>query len=200
MKFFLTLAVALFPALLVNAQSTSGSYTPRPTSPRSSSGISSTPSASPSSAVPPNNSTQVNVQVSPGGQLVYSPSNFTAKNGTIVTFSFPKYNFSSHSVTQGDFAKPCAYLAASGGSPAGFDSGLLSGTQFSLNITNDKDPIFFFCKTRGHCGLGMVGQVAINAPTTGGNTYAAYLTAAKALGSSEPIVGCSLVLLGFPCT
>ncbi|KAN0105458.1 hypothetical protein V8E52_011052 [Russula decolorans] len=164
MKFFLTLAVALFPALLVNAQSTSGSYT------------------------------QINVQVSPGGQLVYSPSNFTAKNGTIVTFSFPNY----HSVTQGDFAKPCAYLAASGGSPAGFDSGLLSGTQFSLNITNDKDPIFFFCKTRGHCGLGMVG--AINVPTTGGNTYAAYLTAAKALGSSEPVVGCSLVLLGFPCT
>ena len=31
------------------------------------------------------------VQVAPGGQLVYSPPNFTASNGTIVTFSFPKY-------------------------------------------------------------------------------------------------------------
>jgi hypothetical protein len=36
--------------------------------------------------------------------------------------------------------------------------------------------------------------------TTGGNTYSAYLTAVKALGSSEPVVGCSLVLLDFPCT
>jgi len=41
---------------------------------------------------------------------------------------------------------------------------------------------------------------AINAPTTG-DTYAAYLTGAKALGSSEPAVSCSLVPLGlFQCT
>jgi hypothetical protein len=40
---------------------------------------------------------------------------------------------------------------------------------------------------------------AINAPTTG-NTYAAYLAAALALGPSEPVVSCSLVPLGFPCT
>ena len=40
---------------------------------------------------------------------------------------------------------------------------------------------------------------AVNAPTTG-NTYAAYLAAAKALGSSAPVVRFSLVPLDFPCT
>ncbi len=31
------------------------------------------------------------VQVAPGGQFVYKPSSFTARNGTLVTFHFPKY-------------------------------------------------------------------------------------------------------------
>jgi len=110
---------------------------------------------------------------------VYSPSNFTASNGTIVTFIFIT---GPHSVTQGSFADPCVYLAAQGGNPAGFDSGLQTGKQFSIQITNDQEPIYFFCKEDGHCGLGMVG--AINAPTTG-NTYAAFQAAAKALGSNE---------------
>ncbi|KAN0107121.1 hypothetical protein V8E52_010428, partial [Russula decolorans] len=121
------------------------------------------------------------VQVAPGGQLVYNPSNFAASIGTTVTFYFPK-NSTPHSVTQGSFDKPCVYLAASGGNPAGFDSGLQSGKKFTLKITNDKEPIFFFCKTPLHCGLGMVG--AINAPATG-QSYAAYLAAAKSLGSNE---------------
>lgn len=44
-----------------------------------------------------------------------------------------------HSVTQGSFANPCVYLAASGGNPAGFDSGLQSGgKEFTLKITNDQ--------------------------------------------------------------
>ena len=33
------------------------------------------------------------VAVGPGGALTYSPSNFTASNGTTVTFIFPSYNF-----------------------------------------------------------------------------------------------------------
>jgi len=127
------------------------------------------------------NATNIDVQVAAGGQLAYSPSNFTAANGTTVTFFFSA-NF-PHSVTQGSFANPCVYLAASGGEPAGFDSGLQSsGKEFVLTIENDQIPIWFFCKTSNHCGLGMVG--AINAPATG-NTYDAWLAAAKALGSNE---------------
>ncbi|KAH9985574.1 hypothetical protein BJV77DRAFT_108698 [Russula vinacea] len=133
------------------------------------------------------------------GGLVYSPSNFTASNGTTVTFFFPSYDSYhccpfvmlmhaicrgsiAHSVTEGSFANPCVYLAAAGGNPAGFDSGLQTAKEFTIQITNDQEPVWFFCKNTGHCGLGMVG--AINAPTTG-NTYAAFLAAAKALGASE---------------
>jgi len=120
------------------------------------------------------------VEVAPGDQLTYGPTNFTAGNGTTVTFVFPSAD--RHSVTQSAFANPCVPLAASGGNPAGFDSGLQSGKQFTLRIINDQEPVYFFCKFGSHCGLGMVG--AINAPTSG-NTYAAYLSAAKALGSNE---------------
>jgi hypothetical protein len=58
-----------------------------------------------------------------------------------------KRNSNSHSITQGSFAHPCVYLAAAGGKPAGFDSGLQTGGQFSINITNDqqrKPNIFVF--------------------------------------------------------
>jgi hypothetical protein len=99
------------------------------------------------------------VQVAPGGNLAYSPANFTAANGTTVTFFFPSYVFTPtiiilfamltcavcrgafpHSVTQGSFANPCVYLAAEGGNPAGFDSGLQSGgKELSIKITNDQE-------------------------------------------------------------
>lgn len=128
------------------------------------------------------NSTSVNVQVGAGGHLVFSPSNFTASNGTTVTFIFPSGSL-PHSVTQGSFANPCVYLNGTGG--AGFDSGLQTAKQFTIRITNDQQPIWWFCKNTGHCGLGMVG--AINAPSTG-NTFDAYVAAAKALGSNEQAI------------
>jgi len=175
MKFSLALA-ALFLPVLVNAQY--GDPSPTSTSTGSATGTTSS-SATTSTGAPPSNSTNINVQVAAGGQLMYSPANFTASNGTTVTFIISS---GPHSVTQGSFADPCVYLAAAGGNPAGFDSGLQTGKQFSIQITNDQEPIYFFCKEDDHCGLGMVG--AINAPTTG-NTYAAFQAAAKALGSSE---------------
>jgi len=129
-----------------------------------------------------NAQTTVNVQVGAGGKLVYNPSNFTASNGTSVTFTFPTGSL-AHSVTQGSFANPCVYL--NGTSGTGFDSGLQTGKQFTIQITNDQIPIWWFCKNTGHCGLGMVG--AINAPASG-NTFEAYQAAAKALGANEPAI------------
>jgi hypothetical protein len=41
-----------------------------------------------------------------------------------------------HSVTQGSFENPCVYLNDSSG--AGFDSGLQSGKQFTIRVTNDQ--------------------------------------------------------------
>jgi plastocyanin len=176
MKFSLALAATLFLPALINAQYGD----PTPTSTDSAATGTSSSAAASSTAAPPSNSTNINVQVAAGG-LVYSPSNFTASNGTTVTFFFPSGSI-PHSVTEGSFANPCVYLAAAGGNPAGFDSGLQAGKEFSIQITNDQEPVWFFCKNSDHCGLGMVG--AINAPTTG-NTYGAFLAAAKALGANE---------------
>jgi hypothetical protein len=136
---------------------------------------------------------QTQVVVSPGGTLTYNPSNFTASNGTSVTFVFAQYDVLNcyihngacsdgvfkrnitHSVTQTTLENPCVYLAAGNGSSGGFDSGLQSGTQYTITITNDQarkpvtlsffvftsnfcaTAIFFFCKSTGMCGSGMVG-------------------------------------------
>ncbi|KAH8983573.1 hypothetical protein EDB86DRAFT_3066290 [Lactarius hatsudake] len=173
MKFSLALAFAFLP-VIVNAQ-----YGPPPPAPSSSS---SSPPAVPSA--PASSSSSVNVDVGPSGTLTFNPSNFTAANGTTVTFFFPQGV--PHSVTQSSFANPCTYLAAANGVSGGFDSGLQTAKQFTIKITNDQQPIWFFCKASKHCGLGMVGS--INAPTTGSNTAAAFLAAAKAIGTNEQTV------------
>jgi len=128
---------------------------------------------------PANTPGQINVNVGLGG-LVYAPPNITAANGTVVTFYFAG---SPHSVTQSSFANPCTYLAANGSNPAGFDSGVTQSKQWSIRITNDARPIWYYCKVGKHCGAGMVGS--INAPATG-NTYTAFHDAAIAIGSSQP--------------
>ncbi|KAN0141340.1 Cupredoxin [Lactarius tabidus] len=162
MKFSIALTAVLLPAF-VNAQSSSSSSA-------------AAPSASAS------NSNNIKVSVGANDALVYTPSAITAANGTTVTFVFTD---EPHSVTQSTFDNPCTYLAAANGSSGGFDSGLQTGKQFTLTITNDQEPVWFFCKAPQHCGAGMVGS--INAPSTG-NTAAAFLAAAKAIGSSEPTV------------
>ena len=64
---------------------------------------------------------------------------------------------SEHSVTQSSFAAPCTYLAAANGSSGGFDSGIQTSKQFTIQITNDQErkptflsrhhnrPFFFSC-------------------------------------------------------
>ncbi|CAL1704123.1 unnamed protein product [Somion occarium] len=136
-------------------------------------------------SAPPSTPGQINVDVGPNGSFSYNPNNITASNGTIITFFFPNAG-TPHSVVESSFANPCTPLQAQGGNPAGFDSGLTMGTQFTLNVTNDQIPIYFFCKVPTHCGLGMVG--AINAPTTGNGTLAALEAAASAIGANEPTI------------
>ncbi|EJD02091.1 uncharacterized protein FOMMEDRAFT_147198 [Fomitiporia mediterranea MF3/22] len=158
--------------------------------PTTTSAVSSAPSA------PPNTPGFMNVDVGPGEQLVYNPANFSAPNGTIVTFYFPNDGLYTHTVTQSSFNDPCTPLAANStaGTPAGFDSSFQAGVQFSINITNDQIPIWFHCKLPMHCGLGMVG--AINAPTNGSNTYAAFQAKAMAIGQSEPVESTGPIVLG----
>jgi len=129
-----------------------------------------------------NTAGHVNVNVAPGS-FTYSPNNFNATNGTQVTFWFPAINSGiMHSVTQGSFANPCTYLAATSNASAGFDSGLTNSDQFTITITDDSQPIWFHCKFPLHCGMGMVG--AINAPASG-NTFDSYMAAAVKIGSNE---------------
>lgn len=134
-------------------------------------------------SAPPSTNGQINIDVAAGGNFVFSPANVTASNGTLITFFFPN-NGIPHSVTQGDFSNPCAPIAAQNG-VSGFDSGLQAGTQFTLNVTNDQIPIYFFCKQVGHCGEGMVGS--INAPATG-NTFDAWSAAAVKVGAGEKTI------------
>ncbi|KAI0318360.1 hypothetical protein OF83DRAFT_35167 [Amylostereum chailletii] len=144
-------------------------------------------SAAPAAAptAPANTPGRVNVQVAPGGQFLFSPNNFNASVGTVVTFYFPVGSTANgpHSVTQSSFDAPCTYLAAANGSSGGFDSGLQSAVQFAINITDDTQPIWFHCKQIQHCGEGMVG--GINIPTSGNTTFQAFQAAASAIGLNE---------------
>ncbi|KAF5330429.1 hypothetical protein D9619_005621 [Psilocybe cf. subviscida] len=141
--------------------------------------------APPTPSAPPSGNGTMNVDVGFNGNFVFNPANITAPVGTIVNFFFPASL--AHSVTQSSFAAPCTYLAADNTTnpptPAGFDSGLVISSIFSINVT-DTQPIWFHCTQVTHCGLGMVGS--INAPTTGNNTFMAFQAAAMALGSNTP--------------
>ncbi|KAI0336298.1 hypothetical protein GY45DRAFT_387473 [Cubamyces sp. BRFM 1775] len=173
--FSTALALTLLPLLAVaNPQY---GYNPAPAPATTNMAAATVPTA------PPSTAGQVNIEVAAGGNFVFSPANVTAPNGTMVTFFFPNAGL-THSVTQGDFSNPCEPIAAQNGQN-GFDSGLQAGVQFTLNVTNDQIPIYFFCKQQTHCGLGMVGS--INAPATG-NTFDAWQAAAIKVGSSEPVL------------
>ncbi|OCH87666.1 hypothetical protein OBBRIDRAFT_735794 [Obba rivulosa] len=121
-----------------------------------------------------------------GGALQFSPSSITAPNGTVVTFVW-QGSPGNHTVTQSSFATPCSPLTG------GFDSGYIfvpanttgGFPTWNLTITNDQEPIWFFCAQHlpvPHCPAGMVG--AINAPTTGTKTFDAFQSAAKAATDS----------------
>ncbi|KAH9854005.1 hypothetical protein C2E23DRAFT_884121 [Lenzites betulinus] len=167
-------SLALLPLLAAANPQGYGYGAPAPAPTATASTAAAVPSA------PPSTANQINIDVAAGGNFVFSPANVTASNGTLITFFFPN-NGIPHSVTQGDFSNPCAPIAAQNG-VSGFDSGLQAGVQFTLNVTNDQIPIYFFCKQVAHCGEGMVGS--INAPSTG-NTFDAWQKAAVAVGSNE---------------
>ncbi|KIJ27403.1 hypothetical protein M422DRAFT_784890 [Sphaerobolus stellatus SS14] len=174
MKFFV--AFLALPAL-VAAQ---GIYGPPP-APASGSSSSSSPSSTSSSsaAVPTATSaTEHVITVGLNDQFMFSPNNIIAKENDTVTFFFEgSFN---HSITQSTFANPCTYMSG------GFNSGLQpAGNSFSLKVTNASQPIWFYCEQttpEKHCGIGMVAS--INAPTSGSNTFSAFMSKAVALGQS----------------
>ncbi|KLO05596.1 hypothetical protein SCHPADRAFT_946784 [Schizopora paradoxa] len=134
----------------------------------------------------------INVTVGGTGNnlFIFSPSSVTANNGDVVQFIYAGMP-GNHSVTQSSFANPCNPLSD------GFDSGnilvpagLPTTTSFptwNLTITNQSQPIWFFCKQTlpgPHCSSGMVGS--INAPTSGTNTFANFQAAAEKFQGIPP--------------
>ncbi|KAG9226595.1 hypothetical protein CCMSSC00406_0006180 [Pleurotus cornucopiae] len=126
------------------------------------------------------------VATADGGVFQFIPNDITAANGTTVTFRFTGAP-GNHTVTQSSFADPCNPLAG------GFDSGFVfipptntsETPEWTLTVTDDSRPIWFYCKQlipSPHCGAGMVG--AINAPSTG-NTLANFVSAARAFSGAS---------------
>jgi len=149
-------------------------------------------------SAPANTTGHINIDVSPGSAFTFSvPDLQNVSVGTQITFFFPQSSVGPHSVTQSSFEAPCTYLEANATTqaPAGFDSGLVQAVQFTINVTST-DPIWYHCKQLNHCGMGMVG--AINAPTTGPNTFDAFMAAAvKQNGNETPQTTGGPVLGGF---
>ncbi|KAJ7744746.1 hypothetical protein DFH07DRAFT_749283, partial [Mycena maculata] len=128
---------------------------------------------------------------SPGGiTTFYSPNNIPAPNGTIVSFQFSGFP-GNHTVTQSTFASPCEPAAG------GFDSGwvFVNSSQktpptWNLTITNDRAPIWFFCKqlkgpnNKTHCNLEMTGVINVQAANKSFASFQAAASVASTVGVS----------------
>lgn len=124
-----------------------------------------------SSSSTPSSSNGTSHTVIVGSGLTFSPWNITASPGDTVTFDFQQ---GDHTATQSTFANPCQPKSG------GFDSGNLVNANYSITV-NDTNPVWVYCKEGDHCKQGMV--FAINAPTTGNNTFSAFK--ASAMGQSS---------------
>jgi len=130
-----------------------------------------------------------NITILVGGTgFVFRPSNVTAAVGDLVNFIFLN---ASHSVTQSTFPSPCSLLQDPTTNTVGFDSGFMpvdpTAPEFpiwTLNVTDDTKPIWFYCKQGNHCQQGMVGS--INAPLNGTNTFDAFRALAVSGGGAPP--------------
>ncbi|KAL6696898.1 Cupredoxin [Trichoderma pleuroticola] len=127
------------------------------------------------------NAETIRIDVGQNNALTFSPDTVTAKVGDILDFHFHAVN---HSVVMGDFANPCA-PAKTGGFYSGFMPVSGSGEAdetFQVTV-NSTDPIFFYCAQNKftHCKSGMSGVVN----PSGGNTLAAYQSAAKNVASAS---------------
>jgi len=136
--------------------------------------------------------THHHVDVGPNGQLVYNPPYISADVGDKVTFVFHQKN---HTATQSAFATPCSpLLGGDGVTHIGFSSGF---NPVGANVTSDfptasltvldAKPIWIYCQQTvpvSHCHSGMV--FAVNPPTSGSNTFAAFQALAISSGNPSP--------------
>ncbi|KAI0789905.1 hypothetical protein C8Q75DRAFT_763129 [Abortiporus biennis] len=119
----------------------------------------------------------------------FDPSAITPAVGDTIAFTYqlPSYIKSpastQHSATQSTFDDPCTPMAG------GFDTGVQStgsandntGSTFEL-LVNDTQPLWFFSSVGDDCKSGMV--LAVNPPTSGDQTAAAFKAKAEASSGS----------------
>ncbi|KAJ6532379.1 Cupredoxin, partial [Mycena capillaripes] len=111
------------------------------------------------------------IQVGANNQLIFSPSNVTAKVGDTIAFQFQSKN---HSLTQSTFAAPCTKNGPVDSSFQFVPAGSTQLPQFSFNVT-DTTPLWFFCAQTNpvsHCGQGMV--FSVNADPNSAKSHAAF--------------------------
>jgi len=167
-----------FPAFKAAAMANgnpSGSVPPPQSTSTPTSAVSPPPTSTPSTG------TDHRVVVGGPGTLSFQPSTVTAQPGDTVTFEFHQKN---HTATQSTFADPCGPMA--GGFKSGFKPVGDNASEFPTFTVpvNDTKAVWVYCAQAGHCSSGMV--FAVNADTTGTNTFEAFR--AKAMGSSSSSV------------
>jgi plastocyanin len=121
------------------------------------------------------------------GVLAFNPSNVPANVGDTIVFQFKQKN---HTVTQSTFDAPCRAIAATSSTgQIGFDSGFVPVADgatdfptFSVQV-NSTTPVWAYCRQATHCGQGMV--FAVNAPTTGSQSFDAFVNLAKSLNGTS---------------
>ncbi|KAF2261751.1 hypothetical protein CC78DRAFT_427132, partial [Lojkania enalia] len=114
--------------------------------------------------------------------LTFQPDFVMAAKGDLVQFQF---NMKNHSIVQSTFDQPCVPITNvmpnktdaffSGFMPTNRTFGQTSKAgllTYTIRVTDDTKPIWFYCSQGMHCQSGMVG--AINPPSSGNRTLAAY--------------------------
>jgi len=126
------------------------------------------------------------VNVGENGTLTFSPDDLQVNAGDMVQFQFYPQN---HSVVQSAFNSPCEPINSVMSNVTGFKSGYMPVSESTTRVpvftmmVNDTKPIWIYCSQKGHCQKGMV--MAINAPSTGNKTFAAFKALAMGQSSSS---------------
>ncbi|ODQ53027.1 hypothetical protein SAICODRAFT_38042, partial [Saitoella complicata NRRL Y-17804] len=87
--------------------------------------------------------------------LVYTPSSVMASPGDTLIFQFLTKN---HTLSQSTFASPCSLGAAMVDSGFRPYNGTGAPSTFAY-VVQSTEPTWWYCKQKGHCGMGMVFAV-----------------------------------------
>ncbi|KAI1659224.1 Cupredoxin [Daldinia decipiens] len=104
------------------------------------------------------------VQVGGSAGLVFVPDQVQANVGDMVIFEFMSMN---HTATQSTFAEPCK--AMEGGMDSGFQANpnntVSPPPKVAMQVMTT-EPLWFYCKQKGHCGKGMTFSINPSAEKT----------------------------------